>query len=155
MKVYACGAFKIYKNKPQPCIRLWKVVNWISIWIPLNLYKWKMHSWERRIGYLLFYAAEFRPSLMIKILRSNSISNGLGSKYNTSGLNILRWKMTPRNFILCSHYKSIEYVWRGIKTISRPQKLYRAWTVVPPVLKFLDPPLERERGGRGLWFVCF
>lgn len=56
-----------------------------------------MHSWESRIDYLLFYAAEFRPSLMIKILRSNSISNGLRSKYNTGGLNILRWKMTPRS----------------------------------------------------------
>ena len=40
-----------------------------------------------------------------------------------------------------SHYKSIGYVWRGIKTISRPQKLYRAGTA-PPVYKFLDPPLS-------------
>ena len=63
----------------------------------MNLYKWKMHNWENHIDYLLFYAAEFKSSLMIKILRSNSISNGLGSKYNTGGLNILSWKMTPRS----------------------------------------------------------
>ena len=44
-------------------------------------------------------------------------------------------------FILYSHYKSIEYVWRGIKTISRPKKLYRNGTA-PPALKFLDPPLN-------------
>ena len=43
-------------------------------------------------------------------------------------------------FILYSHSKSIGYVWRGIKAIFRPQKLYRAETTLP-VLKFLDPPL--------------
>ena len=40
-----------------------------------------------------------------------------------------------------SHYKSIEYVWWGIKTISRPLNIYRAGTA-PPVYKFLDPPLR-------------
>ena len=35
---------------------------------------------------------------------------------------------------------TIKIVWKGIKTISRPKKLYRAWTA-PPVLKFQDPPL--------------
>ena len=34
-------------------------------------------------------------------------------------------------FILSSHYKSIGYVWMGIKTIFRPQKLYRAGTAPP------------------------
>ena len=43
-------------------------------------------------------------------------------------------------FIIYYYYKSIGYVWRGIKTIFRHQKLYRAETA-PPVLKFLDPPL--------------
>ena len=56
-----------------------------------------MHNWEHPIDYLLFYAAEFRPSLLIKILQSNSISNELASKYNIGGLNILSWKMTPRS----------------------------------------------------------
>ena len=40
---------------------------------------------------------------------------------------------------LYSHYKSIGYVWRGIKTISRPQNLYYAGQR-PPVLKLMDPP---------------
>ena len=45
-------------------------------------------------------------------------------------------------FILFSRYKSIGYVWRGIKTIFRPQKLYRAGTARSPrALKFLDLPL--------------
>ena len=35
---------------------------------------------------------------------------------------------------------TIKIVWKGIKTISRPKKLYRAWTA-PLVLKFQDPPL--------------
>ena len=47
-------------------------------------------------------------------------------------------------FILYSHYKSIGYVWRGIKTIFRPQKVIPC----PQVLKFLDPPqilISREK----------
>ena len=35
------------------------------------------------------------------------------------------------NFILYTQYKNIEYVWRGIKTIPRPQELYRARTAPP------------------------
>jgi hypothetical protein len=42
---------------------------------------------------------------MIKFPRSGSILNGLGSKFNTSGINIQRWKITPRvNFQLVSKY---------------------------------------------------
>ena len=52
-------------------------------------------------------------------------------------------------FILYSHYKSMGYVWRGIKTISRHQILYRAGTA-PPVLKFLDPPLRTTLLQRGI-----
>ena len=40
-------------------------------------------------------------------------------------------------FTLCSHYKTIGYVWKGNKTIPRPQEFYRA-----PVLKFLYPSLK-------------
>ena len=44
-------------------------------------------------------------------------------------------------FILYFHYKSIGYVWGGIKTISRPQK------IIPctQVLKFQDPPLKLSK----------
>ena len=35
---------------------------------------------------------------------------------------------------------TIKIVWKGIKTISRPKTLYRAWTA-PPVKKFQDPQL--------------
>ena len=45
------------------------------------------------------------------------------------------------NFDFITRYKNIGYAWRGIRTIFRPQKLYRARTAPPPVLKFLDPPL--------------
>jgi hypothetical protein len=42
---------------------------------------------------------------MIKIPQRGSILNGLGSKFNTSGLNIQRWKMTHRvNFQPGSKY---------------------------------------------------
>jgi hypothetical protein len=42
---------------------------------------------------------------MIKIPRPGSIFKGLGSKFNTSGLNIQRWEMTPRvNFQPGSKY---------------------------------------------------
>jgi hypothetical protein len=43
-----------------------------------------------------FYAVEIWTGFMIKIPRPGSILNGLGSKFNTSGLNIQRWEMTPR-----------------------------------------------------------
>ena len=46
-------------------------------------------------------------------------------------------------FILYFQYKSIGYVWRGIKTISRPQN-YTAQGPRAPVLKFLDPPLHNQ-----------
>jgi hypothetical protein len=52
-----------------------------------------------------FYAVEFWTGFMIKIPRPGSILNGLGSKFNTSGLNIHRWEMTPRvNFQPGSKY---------------------------------------------------
>jgi hypothetical protein len=42
---------------------------------------------------------------MIKIPRPGSILNGLVSKFNTSGLNIQRWEMTPKvNFQPGSKY---------------------------------------------------
>ena len=56
-------------------------------------------------------------------------------------------------FILYYHRKSIGYVWRGIKTIFRPQELYRAGTA-PPVLKFLDPPLVYISSFYQ-WNICF
>ena len=46
-------------------------------------------------------------------------------------------------FILYSRYKIIGCVWRDIKTIPRSQEFYRAGNA-PPVLKFLDPPLQRS-----------
>ena len=43
-------------------------------------------------------------------------------------------------FTICILFTLTVNMWRGIKTIFRHQKLYRAETA-PPVLKFLDPPL--------------
>ena len=45
-------------------------------------------------------------------------------------------------FIHYSNYKNIWYMWRGIKTIPRPQEFYCAGTM-PLVLKLLDPPMFR------------
>jgi hypothetical protein len=44
--------------------------------------------------YAFFVLLNFWTGLMIKIPRSGSILNGLGSKFNTSGFNIQRWEMT-------------------------------------------------------------
>ena len=55
------------------------------------------------------------------------------------------------SFDLYSHYKSTGYVWRGIKSISRPQKSYRAGTAPPPpVKKFLDPPMTKHHWIKGI-----
>jgi hypothetical protein len=43
-----------------------------------------------------FCAVEFWTGFMIKIPRLGSILNGLGSTFHTTGLNIQRWKMSPR-----------------------------------------------------------
>ena len=40
-------------------------------------------------------------------------------------------------FIFYSHYKSMQYVWRGIKKIPRPQEWYTAPGALAQVLKFL------------------
>ena len=44
-----------------------------------------------------------------------------------------------------SYYENIGYVWKGIKTSHRP-KNSTAPGPRPPVLKFLDPPLESDVG---------
>lgn len=46
------------------------------------------------INHTCRYAVGLLTGFMIKIPRRGSILNGLGSKFNTSGLNIQRWKMT-------------------------------------------------------------
>jgi hypothetical protein len=67
-----------------------------------------------------FYAVEFWTGFMIKIPRSSSILIGLGSKFNSSGLNIQRWEMNPQvNFQPGSKYfvtpeASLRWKLRGI-----------------------------------------
>jgi hypothetical protein len=52
---------------------------------------------------------------MIKIPRRGSILNGLGSKFNTSGLNIQRWKMTPGRF--STRFKILRYTGEGLQNL--------------------------------------
>jgi hypothetical protein len=51
----------------------------------------------------------------IKITRCGSILNGLMSKFNTSGLNIQRWKMTPGQF--STRFKILRYIGEGLQNL--------------------------------------
>jgi hypothetical protein len=62
-------------------------------------------EWTIGVDITCFNAVEFWTGFTIKIPRPGSILNGVGSEFNTSGLNIQRWKMTPRvNFQPGSKY---------------------------------------------------
>jgi hypothetical protein len=66
-----------------------------------------------------FYAVEFWTGFMIKISRPVSILNELGSKFNTSGLNIQRWEMTtpppPGHF--STRFKILRYTGEGLQNL--------------------------------------
>jgi hypothetical protein len=57
--------------------------------------KFKINWINHRCGYYMFLCCWILNRVYDQIPRCGSILNGLGSKFNTTGLNIQRWKMTP------------------------------------------------------------